>query len=113
MKSLILFLIFTLSTSVFAGTGHSHGHGNSHKVVALSQKETGVIARTHVARLVKSEKIDVTWKSAVLDKSEKKNFNGHTEWVVTFNNEKGIKGKKLYIFLKESGAFVAANFSGK
>ena len=42
-----------------------------------------------------------------------KKFGKKTEWVVTFNNKKGLKGKKLFIFLKLNGDFVAANFTGK
>ena len=48
-----------------------------------------------------------------IKKKELKIFGKKTEWVVTFDNEKGVKGKKLYIFLKLSGEFVAANFTGK
>ena len=73
-------------------------------------KEAG---QFHVERLVKAGKIDSTWTKAVFDKSEKKKFGKKTEWVVTFNNKKGVKGKKLYIFLKLDGEFVAANFTGK
>jgi len=33
--------------------------------------------------------------------------------VVTFLNEKSSKNKKIFIFLKVTGEFVAANFTGK
>jgi hypothetical protein len=115
MKTLILLTSLILSTANFAGPGggHSHGHGHSHGARSISKEKTGEIGRYHVERLVKAKKIDASWKSAIFDNSEKKNFKGRTEWVVTFNNEKGFKGKKLYIFLKVSGDFVAANFTGK
>ncbi len=72
-------------------------------------EQSSKVGKFHVERLVKAKKIDSSWMNANLDKSElKKN-----EWVVTFNNEKGIKGKKIYISLKKSGEFVAANFTGK
>lgn len=94
------------------GGGHSHDHGH-HNTPEISKEKIGKLSRGHIKRLIKSEKIDASWKSAIFDKSEKKNFKGTTEWVVTFNKEKGDKDKKLYIFLKLSGEFVAANFTGK
>jgi hypothetical protein len=115
MKILILLTSLILSTVSFAGPGggHSHGHGPSHGTSKISKEKTGEIGRSHIERLVKSGKLNASWKSAIFDKSEKKSFKGKTEWVVTFNNEKGVKGKKLYIFLELSGEFVAANFTGK
>mgnify|MGYP006269865545 CR=1 FL=1 len=115
MKTLIILTSLILSTASFAGPGggHSHGHGHSHGTHKISKEKTGELGRSHIERLIKSGKLDSSWKSATFDKSEKKNFKGKTEWVVTFNNEKGVKGKKLYIFLKLSGDFVAANFTGK
>ncbi len=115
MKILALIFIFGLSFSAWAGPGHSHGskRGHSHGATALSGKEVKEAGQFHVERLVKAGKIDSTWTKAVFDKSEKKKFGKKTEWVVTFNNKKGVKGKKLYIFLKLDGEFVAANFTGK
>jgi hypothetical protein len=115
MKNLLLIGTLLISFTSFAGPGggHSHGHGHSHGAPKISKEKTGELGRSHIERLIKSGKLDASWKSATFDKSEKKNFKGKTEWVVTFNNEKGVKGKKLYIFLKLSGDFVAANFTGK
>lgn len=115
MNTLILLTALLLSTVSFAGPGggHSHGHGHSHGAPAISKEKTGEIGRYHVERLVKAGKLNASWKSAKFDKSEKKVFSGKKEWVVTFDNDKGVKGKKLYVFLKLSGEFVAANFTGK
>ncbi|MEX1099174.1 MAG: DUF6488 family protein [Bacteriovoracaceae bacterium] len=117
MKLFVIALVF--STVTFAGPGHGHSHkkkrshGHSHQANAVSKEKTVEIGKNHVERLIKKGKIDDSWKSAKHDKSEKKKYGDRVEWVVTFNNEKGVKGKKLYIFLKESGEFVAANFTGK
>ncbi len=113
MKNLLLIGTLLLSFSSFAGPGGGHSHGHSHGAPKVSKEKTGEIGRYHVERLVNSAKIDSSWKSSTLAKSEKKTFGSKVEWVVTFDNEKGVKGKKLYIFLKESGEFVAANFTGK
>jgi hypothetical protein len=112
MKKLVLVTFLLLPMISFAGPGHGHSHSHGH-TKAVSIEETKKIAMKHVNRLVKANKIDKSWTSATYDKSIKKKFNGQTEWVVTFNNDKGVKGKKLFIFLKLSGKFVAANFSGK
>ncbi len=114
MKTLTFLMAITLTSISFAspGAGHSHdhGHGHSHgEAPTISKEKTGEIGRTHIQRLVKEKKIDSSWLNSDFDKSViKKN-----EWLVTFNNKNGVKGKKLYIFLKKSGEFVAANFTGK
>lgn len=109
MKSLLLIATLVLSMTSFAGPGHGHSHG----APAISKEKTVEIGKYHVQRLIKNKKLDVSWKNAKYDSSEKKTFGKKTEWLVIFNNDKGIKGKKLYIFLKLSGEFVAANFTGK
>jgi hypothetical protein len=109
MKTLIFLTSLILSTASFTGLGHGHSHGHTQ----ISKKKTEKMGRYHVERLIKSEKLDASWKTAIFDKSETKSFKGETKWVVIFNNEKSVKGKKLYIFLKLSGEFVAANFTGK
>ena len=115
MKHLLLIgaLIFSFSSLAGPGSGHSHSHSHSHSKKSILKEKTREIGRHHVERLIKSGKIDDSWKNSIFDKSEKKTFGNKTEWVITFDNKKGVKGKKLYIFLKLSGEFVAANFSGK
>ncbi len=112
MKYLLIALTL-VSFNSLAGSGHdhSHGHGHSHghEKREIKKSRTGVIGRVQVERLVHEKKIDASWKRSSFDKSVLK----EGEWLVTFTNDKGVKGKKLYIFLKTSGEFVAANFTGK
>jgi hypothetical protein len=110
MKILLTLLTLLLTSICFAGPsgGHSHGHDHA-KTPDISKESTGVIGRSHIERLIKTKKLDASWKQAKFDKSViKKN-----EWLVTFDNDKSVKGKKLFIFLTKSGVFVAANFTGK
>ncbi|PIK14099.1 DUF6488 family protein [Halobacteriovorax sp. JY17] len=111
MKIITILITLTLTSISFAGPGggHSHGHGHSHSAPMISKEKTEKIGREHIQRLIKAKKIDTSWLNSKFDKSEMKK----NEWIVTFDNDKGVKGKKLYIFLKKSGGFVAANFSGK
>ena len=116
MKTLILLLTITICSVSFAGPGQGHSHG--HAAPAVSQEKAQELGMFHVERLTKPDKmgkskIDTSWAKATFSKTEKKNFSGQMEWVVSFKNEKGVKGKILYIFLKDSGEFVAANFTGK
>jgi hypothetical protein len=113
MKALIILMTLLFTGLSFAGDGHGHGHshddGHGHGSHEIKKEETGVIGRTHIERLIRAKKLGESWKKATFDKTVvKKN-----EWLVTFDNDKGVKGKKLYIFLKKSGEFVAANFTGK
>ena len=112
---LLLVLLLGLSFSAFAGPGHGHshgGHGHGH-AKKVSKEKTKMIGMTHVNRLVKKGKLDKSWKEAKYDSTIQKVFGGRKEWVATFTNDKGVKGKKLYIFLTLSGRFLGANFTGK
>lgn len=109
MKLFFILITLSLTSLSFAGPGGGHSHGHSQSAPDIKKERTGVIGRTHIQRLVKAKKLDASWMKSKFDKSEMKK----SEWVVTFINEQGVKGKKLYIFLKKSGEFVAANFSGK
>ncbi len=138
MKNLTILTALFISTITYAGIGHGHSHGDekkheepkkemkhekkhshggkgghSHAKENIDMEKSIEIAKTHITRLISKEKINASWEKAVLDKSEKKDFDGKSEWLITFDNEKGVKGKKLYIFLSLTGEFVAANFSGK
>lgn len=108
----IQIIILTLLLSIFplaviAGAGHSHN-----PVSQLTAEETAIKS---VAKLVDKGKIDKTWKSIGVAKSEKKEFSGHKEWVISFKNTNISDSSKqtLYIFLSLTGEYIAANFSGK
>lgn len=118
MQTIIFSFILSLSPmAVLAGEnhdhGHDHGHSHSHDPVSRSQAEQ--VAIKSVAQLVEKGKINSSWKSANVAKSEKKKFGDNMEWVVSFNNEKISDTSKqtLYVFLSLTGEYIAANFTGK
>lgn len=117
MKILLFIQLLALSSLVFAGPGHKHSHGkghhHKHSGPEISKEKTQKIGKKHIKRLIQDGKINSSWSTATYKNSEKKKFNGVDEWVVTFQNTDGVKGKVLYIFLKLDGKFVAANFTGK
>lgn len=128
MKALTLILALSVSIVSMAGVGngnehgHDHGKGHSHshsngeaeqalKIVGPEAAEK--LARNKVRVLAFQDKIDESWNSSVLASAIIKNYDGKNEWALTFKNVKGQKGKILYVFLKENGSFIAANFTGK
>lgn len=114
IKAVILSFTFALFSSVAsAGSGHDHGHGHSHEPVTQQQAE--VNASRVLSTLVKRGVIDKSWKDTPVNKSEKKQFSGKTEWMVGYNNEAASDPDKrtLYIFLSLSGEYIAANYTGK
>ncbi|WP_372654302.1 DUF6488 family protein [Halobacteriovorax sp.] len=117
MKLITFIIAIAISTYTFGGEGHGHshsnGHSHSHEKKEITKDKALVIAKQNIERLIKAKKIHTSWKGSKLDSSVKKKFNNKTEWLLTFSNEEGEKGKKLFIFLNLSGEFVAANFTGK
>jgi len=122
MKTITILLSLLVSTLSVAGIGsghsHSHGagghsHGSSEKLVKIDAEKAEKLARNKVRVLAFQDKVDESWNKAELKSAEVKEFKGKKEWLVTFSNEKGKKGKTLYVFLKLNGEFVAANFTGK
>lgn len=114
MRIQAIFFTLVLSfISLAAVAGANHDHGHSHDPVSQIQVEGAAIKS--VAGLVDKGKIDKSWKSISVMKSEKKDFGGHMEWVVTFNNEKVSDPAKqvLYVFLTMGGEYLAANYTGK
>ena len=117
MRSLLIIVILVFSSITFAGPGHGHSHGpvdTCEKLATKDLKKSSIeIGKCHISRLIKAGKISSSWSGSKHEQSITKTFKGKKEWVVTFNNEKGVKGKNLYIFLNLDGGFVAANFTGK
>ena len=109
-------ILFTLALSFFslvAVAGSGHDHGNSHDAVTQIQAQAAAIK--NVAVLVDKGKIDKSWKSVGVMKSEQKDFGGHMEWVISFKNENISDSSKqtLFVFLSLGGEYLAANYTGK
>lgn len=118
MKNLTTALLFTsllFAAPVMAGSGHEHGHGHSHTEKAISSAEAISKATKKVKQLADAGKLDKTWGEAKASKAEQKTFSHDPEWVVSFKNSKITDSSKqtLYVFLKMSGHYIAANYTGK
>ncbi len=112
IKTLILTLALMLSPLTAIGGG---GHGHSHGPSLISQTQAESVAAGRIMKLIEQEKIDKSWKSAIVSSSEKKMNGNQAEWLVAFKNENVEDSAKstLYIFLSSTGDYIAANFTGK
>ncbi len=119
MKRLIKATVVTLAfgyTILYAGSGHSHDNsGHSHAQKEVSKADVQKIAKSQLAELVKNHKVSENWAGVAISNMEKKMFNHHEEWVVSFLNENtNDKAKQtLYIFVNKVGEVTGANHSGK
>lgn len=117
MKTLTILILLSLLTLGYAGPGKGHSHSqskkHSHKKKHVSKEETLKIAKLNIVRLIRKGKLDKSWENTVCENPERKRFGKKVEWALICHNEKGVKGKKLYIFLSLSGEFIAGNFTGK
>ena len=103
--------LFVAPSIVRAGEGHNHDHDKP----ALEDKSVvETRGKEELKRLLAKGKVDASWKDVSAVKSvEKKSFGKKWEWVVIFENPAAKEDKLLYVFLKASGEFLAANHSGK
>lgn len=99
-----------IANKVFAHADHDHSAKKPVKVEAAKAE-----AVKNVSRLIGTKKLDDSWKKVKVLAAEKKKFGHEIEWVVTFLNP-SVKDKskqKLFVFLKISGEFLAANYTGQ
>jgi molecular chaperone DnaK (HSP70) len=121
MKFIVILtaVIFSLGLQAGPGHGHSHGHGHGHSHAAkkakkpLSDQGLKQVAEKQINRLIQQKKIDVSWENAEFLNLVDKKFGGVSKKMLSYKNDKGVKGKTLYIILMADGSFVAANFTGK
>jgi hypothetical protein len=109
-----------LSVALASLSGQSAlAHGNHKHQTAqaeLGEEQAKARAQQELERLISIQKLEASWKeSGQLKGVEKKGTGPAWEWLATFENPKvADKSKKvLYVFLKPTGEFVAANFTGK
>jgi hypothetical protein len=107
-----MFLVTTFTAANFAFAHSDHHHPPKKPVTAEVAKTK---AKEGIAQLIKMKKIDKSWTKADLLGVEKRKFAEKEEWVATFHNKtvKDAAKQKLYVFMKLSGDFIAANYTGK
>jgi hypothetical protein len=109
-----------LSVALASIAGQSAlAHENHHHQAAkaeIGEEGAKTRAQQELERLISIQQVEASWKeSGQLKGVEKKGTGRSWEWLATFENPTvADKSKKvLYVFLKPTGEFVAANFTGK
>ena len=113
--SLITVVLACAFNPLYAGGNHDHGHGHSHAKKEVSKSYVQKLAKVEVRRLFQQNKIDASWIDTSIKDTVKKNFQGHMEWVVSFNNKsiKDAKKQNLFVFIDLYGEITGANYTGE
>lgn len=109
LRTLALGLSLSL---VGSGVAMAHADHKHEQQPEIDEAKAKARAGEEVVRLVGEQKVDAAWKEASVKSATKRTADNRVEWVVTFASAKAAD-KTLYVFLKASGEFVAANFTGK
>lgn len=115
---LIGFILSAFTGLAMAGNQHDHDSDHGHspsQVVAVDDVTATANATNIVATLVEKGKLDKSWASVTASSVEKQTFEGQDEWVVSFFNPEitDLAKQKLYVFLANTGEYIAANHTGK
>lgn len=120
MKSCILIALATLTgllALVNAAPGFADAGGRCHFHGSKPATEATVLdcAMQRKNTLIKSGKLDASWKSITAEKVEAVEGKKGQEWKVSYRNPAVTEKSKdtLYMFFTLPGNFIAANFSGK
>jgi hypothetical protein len=111
LKVLLTALVLAAGTGTVAIAHPGHKHEKAKP--EIGEQAAKDRAKQEVDRLVEKKKLDESWKASSVKGLEKKPLKKGWEWLATFENPSSAKNKTLYVFLKPSGEFVAANFTGK
>jgi hypothetical protein len=112
MRTLFAFaLVLALSSTLAV----AHGPGAKHSHKPLSQSQAVDAAKKVVKTMVSDKAVDASWTKASVSGAEKRVREDKTEWVVILNNTAISEESKqrLYVFLSETGEYLAANHSGR
>lgn len=102
------------TTNLYAGAGHDHGAGG-HSHDKINETKAIIVAKDMKNELTKQGKLDKSWQSIDLSKTDKKRFGQSEEWVISFSNPQiADKSKQtLYVFVNLYGKVTGANHTGK
>jgi hypothetical protein len=104
-----------LAVLLFAGFSNiaaAHpGHGEP-----ISREEAVQRGGAQIDRLVQAGKLDKSWKvSGTLESAQLQEKGEAREWALVFQNPQASEEQQrtLYVFLSETGEYLAANFTGR
>ena len=108
-------LAFALTLALSPTLAVAHGPGARHSHKPLSQSEAVDAAKKVVKTMVSEKAVDPSWTKASVSGAEKRAREDKTEWVVILDNTavSDESKRRLYVFLSETGEYLAANHSGR
>lgn len=113
MKIILTLIVLTMPLATFAHGDHAPKVAACTKECTQEQIEKSV--PTALDFLIKEDRLDKSWKSAKVEKVEKKQFKKSMEWVATLVDEKQTDKtkQKLYVFITLKGYINGANYTGE
>ena len=113
MKILLIAITTLISSLTLAHGDHPPKVAACTKECTQEQVEKAVPAALDF--LMAKDGLDKSWKSAKVEKVEKKQFKKSMEWVATLVDEKQADKTKqrLYVFITLKGTLNGANYSGE
>lgn len=111
-KAIQRFAIALMAAGILSLPAGAHpGHDKP-----ISQQEAVQRGGAEITRLVESAKLERSWiVENKLVSAELRAKGSAKEWALVFSNAKAADSGKhtLYVFLSESGEYLAANFTGR
>jgi hypothetical protein len=113
MKTLITLITLIIPIIGFAHGDHAPKVAKCAKECTQEQIEKAVPAALDF--LIEKDGLLKTWKSAKVEKVEKKKFKKSSEWVATLLDETQTDKtkQKLYVFITLKGTLNGANYTGE
>ena len=100
--------MISIGSQAQSGEGHYHGK-------RISEEEAKTVAIEVRDDHVANGKIDNSWQNTEVASIAQRNYDGHLEWAVTFQNDniEDTANRNLYIFLTLGGELTGINYTGK
>jgi hypothetical protein len=115
MRQLFASLALICALAFVPPTAWAHGSNSGHSHKPLSRSQAVDAAKRIVKKMTNDRAVDASWTGATVAGAEKKVRDERAEWVVTLTNSKIADAEKrtLYVFMTETGDYIAANHSGR
>ena len=114
MRTTVVAFLIACGIGATASLAHTDRPGH-HSHGPINQLEAEDAARGVVGDMVRKHAVDASWVDARIVKAERKTRDKRQEWVVTLQNDVAADPAKrtLYVFLSNTGNYIAANYTGR
>ena len=114
MRSTILALLMTFGVGASPVMAHTDKPGQ-HSHDPINKLEAEDAAKRIVTDMVRQKAVDPSWTTAQVVQAERNTRDRRQEWVITLSNPQAADPTKqtLYVFLSNTGGYIAANHTGR